>query len=83
MNRTVFAIYDRTAGVFNAPFLAHNAAAAERLVDAQKTDPGSLFSTHPDDFVIFEIGTYDQQTGVLIPLTAPKPIHAPLRALEA
>lgn len=72
MRQHLFSVYDQTAGLFNPPFTAPNGAVAQRMVEASATEPGSLFSSHPEDFQIFEIGELDNETGLLIPHPAPR-----------
>lgn len=39
--------------------------------DACKKNDGSPLSVHPEDYVLFEVGEFDEQTGLIKAYTAP------------
>ena len=68
MNQAVFVIKDTKAGYYHPPSFYRNAAEAVRActnsVNGQKD---SLFAKNAEDFVLFQIGEYSEQTGQIIP----------------
>lgn len=72
MTLKVFAVRDMKAEAFLQPFFSPTSGAALRAFgDAcDKTD--SPFHAHPSDYILFEIGTYDDATGLLTHLAPPK-----------
>lgn len=63
----VFSIRDIKANVFTKPFFAPNDGVAERLfkneVNRQAFD--NQLYTNPEDFHLFNIGTFDEDTGLM------------------
>lgn len=59
----VFSVYDSKAKVFNIPFLFPIAALAVRGFTSAVSDPRSSLNKFPDDFVLFEIGEFDDVSG--------------------
>lgn len=65
MQMKVFSVRDMKAEAFLQPFFSPTLGAALRAFDdaCQKTD--SPFYNHPSDFVLYEIGSYDDHDGRL------------------
>lgn len=64
----VYAMHDRCTG-FLSPTLELNDDAALRHFEHALSQPVSdLFSTHPEDFSLYCIGSYDTNKGSLDPL---------------
>lgn len=59
-----FSIYDRKALIFMPPFHALTDAAAVRAVHDAMADPQTSLHRHPDDFVLFAVGEFDDGSGV-------------------
>lgn len=59
-----FSIYDRKATIFMPPFHALTDAAAVRSVQDAMSDPQTSLHRHPDDFVLFAVGEFDDASGV-------------------
>lgn len=66
MLNLVFAVSDIKAGAFMAPFSAASAGLAVRMFQDAVANRDSVFHRHPDDFVLFQIGTFDDLTGELV-----------------
>jgi len=64
----VYSIFDTKALVFNTPFFAHNNASAVRSVSDLAADLNTSVGRHPSDFVLYRIGQYNDEQGVLAPL---------------
>ena len=70
----VFSIRDAKAEVFNSPFFQKSYGEAERNFRQLVTDEKSMVSKYPEDFDLYYLGDYDDNTGVIEPLDTPKHI---------
>jgi len=68
----VFTVYDSKMEAYLAPFYAQAQGSAIRMFSDSINDKNHAFGKHPEDYTLFEIGSYDELTGTLIPLTAHK-----------
>ncbi len=64
----MFAIYDSAALAYNAPFSFGQMGQAVRAFADLASDPNSNISKHPQDYVLFMIGQYNDNTGVMEPM---------------
>lgn len=71
MINKVFAIRDTKAEAFMQPFFTPAAGIAIRMFTDLVNDGKSTAFKYPDDFVLFEIGQFDDATGVISPLACP------------
>jgi len=62
----IFSVYDSKAGAYTQPFYAVNARVAIRMFTELANDPKHTFGTHPEDFTLFELGTFDDATAQII-----------------
>lgn len=67
----VYAIYDSAAHVFTSPTIDISDASAVRSFQQAISNAGSVLNFKPDDFSLYQIGTFDVETGELEPLTPP------------
>lgn len=69
MKSQVFTIYDIKASEHGQPFFSQNAATASRAVSTEVNNPQSTttFARFPDDFLLYQIGEFDSETGLLKP----------------
>jgi hypothetical protein len=65
MQLKAFALLDSKTGMFNVPFFMAHTGQALRAVMELGQDLTTIVGRHPTDFVLYEIGTYDDQTGTL------------------
>ena len=66
MKTFVYCIYDEKAGAFLRPFFMPTMAAARRAVATLVNgEDDHIFKTNPHDFTLFEIGTYDDNDGLI------------------
>lgn len=70
MKSNIYAVRDLKVG-FMHPQIESNNGSAIRNFEIACNNPNSLFHTHPEDFQLFEIGTYDTDTGVFENLDKP------------
>lgn len=68
MKRPVCAVYDSAAQVYsNPPLFVPSVAVATRSFtdEVRRVDPQNQLNKHPEDFVLFHLGEYDDETGEL------------------
>lgn len=65
----LFAIYDLKARFFGSPVIFRSKDEAVRsVVDIMsRHDVDNMICVHPEDFSLFEVGEYDNQSGVITP----------------
>lgn len=70
----MFTIKDQKAQVYNTPFFQKSPGEAERSLKSLTNDNQSLISKYPEDFDLYLIGEYDDQTGMMTSLDTPQHI---------
>lgn len=72
--KPILAVKDRALDAYNYPFTQTTVAQAVRgFTDEVNSDPErSGVAKHPDDYDLYVIGHYNDQTGTIIPLDAPE-----------
>lgn len=61
----IYSIFDNKALAYNQPFLMKNDNMATRAFSNLANDPESNISANPDDFVLYQIGSFDETTGLI------------------
>lgn len=61
-----FTVYDTKSEAYMQPFFQNAKGQAIRAFEDSCNDPNHPFSKHPGDYVLFEIGAYDDQSGTMI-----------------
>lgn len=64
-----YSLFDNKGLIFNTPFFQHNDAVAKRMLQDLVQDLNTSVGRHPSDYVLYCIGTYDDQTGELHPIS--------------
>lgn len=72
MELKAFSIRDQKSEVFNTPFFQKTHGEAERSFRELVQDPKSMVSKYPDDYDLYYLGTYNDQNGLIDPLTTPQ-----------
>jgi len=72
MQLKVFTVRDQKAEIFNTPWFAKTHGEAERNFQQLAKDPKSTVNQFPDDFDLYYLGTYDDQTGLVNPVDTPQ-----------
>ncbi len=67
----VYSIYDSAAGVFTSPTIDISDASAVRSFQQAIANSGSVMNFKPDDFSLYQVGTFDVELGVLEPFNPP------------
>ena len=71
MKLEVFAVFDDKIKAYMRPFFVRSKGEAIRTWVDSVNDSQSPFSKHPEDYVLFHIGEYDESTGSFENLPAP------------
>lgn len=73
MKKKIFSIFDSKAKFYGPIFMKDQVGEAERDFSIAVNDPKSgLLHQFPEDFDLFWLGEYDNQTGACTSLTAPQ-----------
>jgi len=64
----VFTVYDMKAEAYLNPFMFQNKGEAIRAFQDAVNDPKTMFYKHPEDYALFQIAEYDDQTAKYTPL---------------
>lgn len=59
----LFAIFDKVAQIYTDPISRLNSAVAERDFKTVCGDEGTVYNKHPNDFALYELGSWDPSTG--------------------
>lgn len=65
MKLRMFSLKDVKADVFGSPFVFAKVELAKRMVRDLARDSNSMLSRHPEDFHLYEIGSWEDTTGVV------------------
>jgi len=71
MKQRLYTIYDNKAQTHGRPFTAINDNVAIRSFAQAVRDPQTEFSKAPGDYMLYGIGAYDDDTGIIEPERAP------------
>lgn len=78
----VFAVLDMKMGRFMSPFTTVNAGVACRMF-SDSFGPDSVVTKHPEDFALYELGEFDEETGYLQAHVAPTNLGLAVQFMEA
>lgn len=67
MHLIMFSVFDSKAKAYIQPFHVPNADVAKRCFAHAANDPTSDFNRYAADYTLFEIGSFDPQTGIITP----------------
>lgn len=70
MKLHAYCVYDRKALVYNAPFFAVSDGSAARSFSDLANDKSTTVGRHPNDYVLFRVGSFDDASGQLLSDTA-------------
>lgn len=68
----MYSIRDSKAEVFNTPFFQKTHGEAERSFAELCKDEKSFVAKYPDDYDLYYLGTYDDQTGKMDTIETPQ-----------
>lgn len=64
MNLVMIAVKDRAANTFARPFCVRSTAEAIRSFSDEVNKADSPLNAHPEDYDLYKIGTFDEDTGI-------------------
>lgn len=67
MMQRVYSIFDTKALVYNPPFFAPTNGAAVRILADVANDVQTAIGRHPADYVLFCVGHFNDQDGLMSP----------------
>lgn len=65
MTLLAFSLYDTKTAVFSPPFFMNHLGSAMRAVEELASDKRTLVGRYPSDYHFFQIGSFDESTGVM------------------
>lgn len=68
----VASVYDAKVGVYFQPFFARTRAEALRSFSDTVNQQGHIFNKHPEDFTLFVLAVWDENTGGFVNTKAPE-----------
>lgn len=68
MKLEILSVHDSKAEAFITPFFSPNIPMAKRSFAMAVNDPETNFHKWAEDYTLFHVGSYDQDTGTLTPL---------------
>jgi len=77
MRSKIFSIYDTKVQAFGVPFFSSHEQHAYRMMSMAVSDGTTQLGAFPSDFMLFELGEFDDQTAEFDLLVSPK-AHGPL-----
>lgn len=72
MNLRMYSIRDSKAAIFHPPFFNQTHGEAERNFAQLAADPKSTIAQFPEDFDLYYLGIYDNNTGKMETLDSPE-----------
>lgn len=66
----IYSIFDAAAEAYMQPFFAKTNGLALRIFADTISSEKSVLHAHPGDFTLFEIGSFNEETGEITPLEA-------------
>lgn len=67
----IFAVYDEKAKIFGTPQFMLTEAVAVRTITDLVQDQQSMLAKHPKDYSLYQVGTYDEISGMITPEERP------------
>ncbi|WNK13435.1 MAG: nonstructural protein [Microvirus sp.] len=61
----MYSVYDNKAQAYLGPFCCVNSMVALRMFGDSASDVNHMFHRHPLDYHLFEVGEFDDQTGLV------------------
>lgn len=67
MIMSIYSVWDSKADAYITPFFAPNDAVAIRMFSSAVEDSGHDFHRHSEDYSLFKIGQFNQNTAEIMP----------------
>jgi hypothetical protein len=68
----MYSIQDQKAQLFHPPYFTQTYGEAERIFTTIVNDPNNQISQYPEDFNLYHLGTYNDETGKMSSLDTPE-----------
>lgn len=65
--KQLYSLYDSKAEHYASPVMAPTDAVARRMLAVVVDDPSTELGRHPEDFILFRIGAFNEELGRLTP----------------
>lgn len=65
MQQPMIAVYDKKTALFERPFVVRHVGEAIREWDIVTKDSNTKFGKNPEDFDLFQIGFFDDETALV------------------
>lgn len=72
MSKILVSVRDVKAGFYDGCFLVRSRAEAVRGFVDEVNNPQSMLGRHPEDYTLFVVGEFDEETGVITPTPSPE-----------
>lgn len=82
MDQRIVAVYDAKVGAYAQPWFVPTPGAAIRAFGDVVADKSSDIAKHPEDYSLFELGTWIPDKGRFEPFVAPVQIATALQFVE-
>lgn len=77
-----FAIFDSAVGAFMEPFFAQTIEVAIRRFRSTVNHAESDMSRYPNDYSLFHVGSFEQESGMFQPLNTPHNLGLAIQFME-
>lgn len=67
----MYSVFDSKAGAFLPPFFMHTDNVAKRTFYDCANDAAHMFSKHPEDYSLYDLGTFDDASATLVTKVPP------------
>lgn len=82
MIHTIMAVYDDKAEAFAQPYFVANLVVGQRAFVGAAQDKDSLLYRFPEDYRLYNLGTFDDVTGAFVSLERPELVMTASQARE-
>jgi len=72
MKLQIFAVYDSKAQAYLPPFFLPQKGMATRIFQNTANDPKHQFGANPEDYCLFHIGEFDDESSLIVSKTPPE-----------
>lgn len=82
MIHSIFSIHDSKAAAFLPPFILPRVEMAQRAFADCVNSESHQFHAHPEDYTLFHMGNFDDETGEIHPKTTPTSLGLGLQYIK-
>ncbi|QXP08053.1 MAG: nonstructural protein [Arizlama microvirus] len=63
----IYALLDTKSGTYGVPFFQRNDTTAARAIslEVNRNDESNMLNKYPEDFTLYILGEYDEETGLI------------------